>query len=49
MPVRITRCDNRHQEAEVAESEGIIGVVFAVWTAGYMGQKQVIRMLCGPI
>lgn len=49
MPIRITRCDNRRQEAQVAESEGFIGVVFAVLTAGYIGQKQVICILRGSI
>lgn len=49
MPIRITCCDNRDQEAQAAASEGIIGVVFAASTAGYMGQKPVIRILCGSI
>ncbi len=49
MPTRITRCDSKHQEAQVAESEGILVGVFTVSTAGYTARKLVFRILCGSI
>jgi hypothetical protein len=49
MPSRIRRCDNKYQEAQVAEFDNTIVVVFAVSRAGYTGWKPVIRILCGSI
>jgi len=53
MPIRIRRCDNKYQEAQIAEFDNTIAVVFAVSTAGYMAgymdRKPVIRILCGSI
>jgi hypothetical protein len=49
MPIRIRRCDNNYQEAQIAEFYDTIAIVFAVSTAGYMDQKSVIRILCGSI
>jgi hypothetical protein len=49
MPIRIRRCDNKYQEAHIADFYNTIAVVFAVSTAGYMGRKPVIRILCGSI
>jgi hypothetical protein len=49
MPIRIRRCDNKYQEAQIAEFDNTIAVVFAVSTAGYMDRKPVIRILCGSI
>jgi hypothetical protein len=49
MPIRIRRCDNKYQDAQIAEFYNTIAVVFAVSTAGYMGRKPVIRILCGSI
>jgi len=49
MPIRIRRCDNKYQEAQVAEFDNTIAVVFALSTAGYTGRKPVIRILCGSI
>ncbi len=49
MLIRKIRCDNRNQEAQVADSEGIVAVVFAVSTAGYAGRKPVFRIICGSI
>jgi len=49
MPIRIRRCDNKYQEAQVAEFDKTIAVVFALSTAGYTDRKPVIRILCGSI
>ena len=49
MPIRIRRCDNKYQEAQIGEFDNTIAVVFAVSTAGYMDRKPVIRILCGSI
>ena len=48
-PMRIRRCDNRYQEAQIVGFYNTIAVVFAVSTAGYMGRKPAIRILCGSI
>ena len=42
-------CDNRHQEAQVTDSEGITVPIFAVSTASYAGPTLVLRILCGSI
>ncbi len=47
IPIRIRHCDNKYQEVQVDDSEGIIAVVFGVSTAGYMDRKPVFRILCG--
>ena len=49
MPIRIRRCDNKYQEAQILEFDNTIVVVFAVSKAGYMDCKPVIRILCGSI
>jgi hypothetical protein len=49
MPIRIRHFDNKYKEAQIAEFDNTIAVVFAVSTAGYMGPKPVIRVLCGSI
>jgi hypothetical protein len=49
MPIRIRRCDNKYEKAQIFEFYNTIAVVFAVSTAGYMGRKPVIRILCGSI
>ncbi len=49
MRIRIRRRDNRHREAQVADSEGIIVVVFAVSPVGYTGRNLVFRILSGSI
>ncbi|CAG0944018.1 hypothetical protein BROC_02495 [Candidatus Brocadiaceae bacterium] len=47
MPIRIRRQDNKYLATQVAEHKGIIVAAFAVSKAFYMGQKPVIRILCG--
>ncbi len=49
MPILMIRSDNRHQEAQVANSEGIIVVEFAVSTAGHTARKLVFPILFGLI
>ncbi len=49
MPIRIIRCDNKHQEAQVADSEGITVPIVAVSMASYADPKLVLRILCGSI
>jgi hypothetical protein len=49
MLIRIRRHDNKHQEMQEAEPEGIIAVLFAVSTAWHTDQKSVFRMSRGPI
>ena len=49
MPIRIRRQDNKYQATQVVEHTGIIVAAFAVSKACYMGQKPVIRILCGSI
>lgn len=44
MPIRMTRCNNRHQEAKVIGSEGIAKSIFAVSAARDAGPP---RILCG--
>jgi hypothetical protein len=45
----LTAGDNKYQEAQIAEFDNIIAVVFAVSTTGYMDRKPVIRILFGSI
>ena len=49
MRIRIRRCDDTHQQAQVMDSEGITVPLFAVSTASYAGLKLVLRILCGSI
>ncbi len=49
IPIPIMRRDERDQEVQAADSEGIIVVVIAVSTAGYTGRELVLRILCGSI
>ncbi len=44
MPIRIISCDNRHQEVQVTDSEGMTVTIFAVSTASYAGPKLVLRI-----
>ncbi|MCR4320417.1 MAG: hypothetical protein NUV74_08825 [Candidatus Brocadiaceae bacterium] len=49
MPIRIRRQDNKYQATQVVEHTGIIAAAFAVSKACNMGQKPVIRILCGSV
>jgi hypothetical protein len=49
MPIRIISCDNRHQEAQATDSEGITVPIFDVFTARHADPKLVLRILCGSI
>jgi hypothetical protein len=49
MRIRIRRCDNEVQEAQVADSQVVIVAACAVLTADYMDRKPVFRILCGSI
>jgi hypothetical protein len=42
MPIRIRRCDNKYQDAQVVEICNTTAVVFAVSTAGYMGWRRLV-------
>jgi len=49
MLIRIIRHDNKPQDTQVADSEKIAAVVFAVSMACCMDRKPVFRILCGSI
>ncbi len=49
MPIHKISCDNRHQEAQVTNSEGFTVPIFTVSTASYADPKLVLRILCGSI
>jgi hypothetical protein len=49
MPIRLRHRDNEHQDAQLSGSEGILVVVLAIETAGYMGWKAVFGILGGSI
>lgn len=49
MPIRIKRRDNKHREAQVAGSEGILAVVLAIATADYTDWEALFHNLCGSI
>jgi hypothetical protein len=36
MPIRTRRPDNKHQEAQIAGYKGMLAVVLAILSAGYM-------------
>jgi hypothetical protein len=49
MPIRIMSCENRHQKAQITDSEEITVPKFAVSTASYADPKLMLRILCGSI
>jgi len=49
MPIRIRSQDNKRHEAQIADIERIIAVMFTESTACYTGRKTMFRVLCGSI
>ena len=49
MPIRLRHRDNKHQDAQLSGSEGILAVVLAIETVGYMGWKPVFGIIGGSI
>jgi len=49
MPIRIRHRDNKYQDAQIAEFDSTIAVLFDFPTASYADWKPMIRILCGSI
>ena len=49
MLIRIRRRDNKYQEMQMVEPEGIVAAACADPTAYYKGRKSAFRISCGSI